>query len=113
MDCFTTWTLTITDSATSYGLIVVNVPLASAMNAANYPSAASDYKGIYILSEHIPGDMNGDGVVNAEDRNILISLILNTLSGWKGIIPLPWYDLNSDGKLDVADVVTMIKNILH
>jgi hypothetical protein len=113
MDCFTTWTLTITDSATSYGLIVVNIPLSSAMNAANYPSAASEPSGIYILSEHIPGDLNGDGIVNAEDRNILISLILNPLSGWKGIIPFPWFDLNSDGKLDVADIVTLIKNILN
>jgi len=113
MDCFTTWTLTITDSATTYGLIVVRVPLASAMNAANYPSAASESSGIYILSEHLPGDLNGDGIVNSEDRDILISLILNPLNGWKGIIPFPWYDLNHDDKLDIADVVTMIKNILH
>jgi len=113
MDCFTTWTLTITDSSTTYGLIVVRVPLAASMNAANYPSAASSPSGIYILSEHLPGDLNGDGVVNAEDRKILVNLIIDPFSGWKSIIPFSFYDLNNDGKLDIADVITMIKNILH
>jgi hypothetical protein len=89
------------------------VPLAAAMNAANYPSAESEYKGIYILSEHLWGDLNGDGIVNVEDRRILVNLIIDPLSGWKSIIPFPWYDLNSDGKLDIADVVTLIKNILN
>ncbi|MBN1900764.1 hypothetical protein JW926_05490, partial [Candidatus Sumerlaeota bacterium] len=111
MDCFTTWTLTITDSATSYGLIVVNAPLGSAMNAANYPSAASQPAGIYILPEHLWGDMNGDGVVNSEDRNILISVILDPLNGWKGVIPFDWSDLNEDGTLDIADIVALILSL--
>jgi len=111
MDCFTTFTLTITDSATSYGLIAVRVPLGAAMNRANYPSAASKPAGIYILVEHLWGDLNGDLVVNNEDRDVLISMILDPMNGWKSIIPFPWCDLSNDKKLDIADIVILILNL--
>ncbi len=54
---------------------------------------------------HVPGDVNGDGIVDVSDVNIVINVMLgkesNTLA-----------DLTGDGKTDISDVNTVINLML-
>ena len=74
------------------------------MNAANYPTTETAVLRLPLM-QPARGDLNYDGEVNALDRAILIEMILNPQSLWlKRLLPSE-YDLNSDSKLDIADVV--------
>ena len=107
MDCFTTWTLRLTDAASTTGIIVMRVPVAAAMNAANYPTTESATL-IQPLIEPTYGDLNADGLVNTIDRDILIALILDPQSIWWTRLLPDAADLNKDGIIDVADLITLI-----
>ncbi len=50
------------------------------------------------------GDVNGDGKVNQEDTDILLKLIRENTANKN-------YDLNNDGKTDIADLQMVVQNI--
>lgn len=66
-----------------------------------------DFKGIEAPKEPIKGDINGDGVVDGTDLDILNQESLS-LSGNYDISVL---DLNGDGSFDLLDTVKMKKLI--
>ena len=53
----------------------------------------------------LPGDVNGDGAVNALDVVAVINAVL-------GIQPLLTADVNSDGAVNALDVVFVINQVL-
>ena len=65
------------------------------------------YVGLYPNRENLPGDVNGDGVVNITDAIKLISLILNgNASGNDNA------DVNADGHVNISDVTALINYLL-
>jgi len=108
MDCFSTWTLRLEDAASTTGLIVMRLPVAAAINAANYPTTESTTLILPII-ESLFGDLNADGVINTLDRDILIALILDPESLWHSRLLLPSAaDINKDGVINVADIISLI-----
>ncbi len=55
----------------------------------------------------IPGDINGDGIVNINDA-ILASAAFGSVTGDLDYNPLA--DMNSDGKVDIFDMVLLAMN---
>ena len=107
----TTWTLMITDTASTPTWpadLVIRVPIAGATNLANYPCAESNATSITIQAPAIPGDFNGDGVCDETDKIILVEMIIEPASPWKTRIPFTRRDLNADNIIDVADVVAIL-----
>ena len=49
----------------------------------------------------ITGDLNGDGVTNIQDLELLVGYIADGVYS-------PQADLNGDGQLDIADAIRMI-----
>ena len=58
-------------------------------------------------SQHVKGDVNGDGNVDIDDVNLLINHILGNRQ-----IPIDTGDLNEDGTIDIDDVNAVINAIL-
>lgn len=56
-------------------------------------------------SPTIRGDVNGDGVVNISDINLIINMILSGTFNAKG-------DVNSDGVVNITDINAVINIIL-
>lgn len=70
---------------------------------------------------HIPGDINGDGVVNIADANSVIEVIINGGGNGHGRSPdyygeihstFVYGDINSDGVVNIGDINTVINLIL-
>ncbi len=55
----------------------------------------------------IPGDLNGDGVVNITDA-IMASAAFGSVTGDLNYNPLA--DMNSDGKVDIFDMLMLAMN---
>ena len=51
------------------------------------------------------GDLNGDGVVNAQD----MVLVRNQITGYGGAQPTIFGDINGDGVVDINDYTTLRK----
>lgn len=66
-----------------------------------YPSSIS-----VSVQEGVKGDVNGDGIVDVTDVNILINMILGTVAA------SPEGDINGDGVHDVTDANILISLIL-
>jgi len=111
MDGGTSWTLRITDTATTTPLfpaeIVLRLPVAAAINAANYPTTETAAIRIDFRAP-VPGDLNGDGLCNAKDSDILAEWIVTPSSPWRSRLPGEKPDLNKDAKIDSADLVTLL-----
>lgn len=77
------------------GIVPVDVPFAA--------SAVTEFKGI-------PGDINGDGKVNAIDSNFIKRIILNSIQA----TPTQKIaaDLNSDGKINSMDSALLKRKIM-
>ena len=56
----------------------------------------------------LPGDVNGNGIVDIDDVIALIAHILNNSTA----INTQAADLNGDGSVDVADITLLIKYVL-
>jgi len=107
----TSWTLRITDTATTTPVfpaeIVLRLPVAAAINAANYPTTETAAIRIDFRAP-VPGDLNGDGLCNAKDSDILAEWIVSPSSPWRSRLPDKMPDLNKDAKIDSADLVTLL-----
>ena len=62
----------------------------------------------FLFKAPIPGDVNGDGVVDAED---IVAVVNGTMAPSSAAIDLSSADVNHDGVVNVADVV-MIANMI-
>jgi len=111
MDDGTTWTLRITDTATTTPVfpaeIVLRLPVAAGINAANYPTTETAAIKIPFHAS-VPGDLNGDGLCNAKDSDILAEWIVTPSSPWRSRLSDKMPDLNKDAKIDSADLVTLL-----
>ena len=58
---------------------------------------------------HVPGDVNGDGIVDVSDVNIVINVMLGKNQDPQVKL---WADLNDDGSVDVSDVNAVINIML-
>lgn len=87
------------------GLLVVGAAIVGAVVAVTKVSAKTYPK----------GDINGDGVVDDQDLQIIYRMILGLTSDADGNpYPADWYkraDVNGDGEIDMGDVVA-IDNII-
>ena len=66
---------------------------------------------VNLLEQLIPGDVNGDGIVDVSDVTYLISYVLNGCT-------MPFFhtqnaQMNDDGVIDVSDVTGLISLILN
>jgi len=105
----TTWTLHVTDCATTPTYpaeIVLRVPLAGAKDAFGYPCAESNTVRL-TLAPPVPGDLNGDGVCDALDRAVMTDILLRPASPWCARLPQALLDQNRDSRLDAADLITL------
>ena len=67
------------------------------------------YKGPnYSVEENPCGDLNGDGVVDVSDVNVIIDVVLGKMN----MESLKDYDLSGDGNVDVTDVNAIIDIVL-
>jgi len=75
--------------------------------AASFPMPASALicTATFTAGAAKPGDVNGDGNVNALDVVAVINAVL-------GIQPLPAADVNNDGAVNALDVVFVINQVL-
>jgi len=107
----TTWTLRITDTATTTPVfpaeIVLRLPVAAGINAANYPTTETAAIRIDFRAP-VPGDLNGDGLCNAKDSDILAEWIVTPSTPWRSRLSDKMPDLNNDARIDSADLVTML-----
>lgn len=91
-------TLTVTDANADVVEVVDN---AFTMPASNVTVNATFIR--------LPGDLNGDGVVDVSDVNLLINVILGK-AGIEDCVNTP--DLNDDNRVDIADVNLLVNIIL-
>ena len=56
----------------------------------------------------IPGDVNGDGVVNAMDVMAVVNYTMNSMSSTVDILSA---DVNGDGIVNIADIVMIVDMI--
>lgn len=73
---------------------------------STYEFAAGNYLVEYVAPSY-PGDLNGDGVVDASDVTMLTDAIVNG----DGSVTLEAADLNDDGVLDVTDATILVNLI--
>lgn len=73
---------------------------------STYEFAAGNYLVEYVAPSY-PGDLNGDGVVDASDLTALCEAIVNG----DGSVTLEAGDLNDDGVLDVTDATILVNLI--
>ena len=70
------------------------------------PGTASDFQTTLSCNQQLPGDINGDTLVNVQDVILVVNLVLtnqyNTIA-----------DLNTDGSINVQDVVLILNLILE
>ena len=62
------------------------------------------------IEANLPGDVNGDGVLNLTDVTTLLTLILNESPS---VSSCPAGDYNGDGVINLTDVTTLLTYILN
>ena len=79
--------------------------------ATGLPSPLDDYKAFVLEFPHVHlnGDINSDGIVDAQDLNIFINIILGVELSPERI---EFGDVNGDGSINGADINTLINIIL-
>lgn len=89
----------------SYNVAMSNIQLAN--NSGNLLSPSNVSSGLITVTSLIPGDANGDGIINIQDVVAIINMILNTSADTLGA------DINGDGIVNIQDVVAVINIILN
>ena len=80
--------------------------LGSSVNHLNFQNTAPSPDGQVRYSFfRLLGDLNGDGVVNAQD----MVLIRNAIMGYAGAMPTIFDDITGDGKVDINDYTAVRK----
>ena len=70
------------------------------------PSSASEFLTTLTCQQEIPGDINGDTLVNVQDVILAVNLVLAAEYSESA-------DLNMDGAVNVQDVVLVLNLILN
>ena len=65
-----------------------------------------DYENYVAPPDFIPGDVNGDGLVNISDVTMLVNLLMT-----EGEMP-PAADFNGNGSTDISDVTALINYVM-
>lgn len=91
------------------GVDQANVVLLTPHNSVDYYNSAEQWREFNIQSNIIPGDVNGDGVVDIADLNAVINYMLGKVIG---TFIFEAGDLNHNGVIDIADVNAVINLIL-
>ena len=94
----------------SYPIVLSSIQfnMNTSTTGKQYHMLFKSFDGVYkVPVEAIPGDVNGDGVVNVSDVTSLINVILGNEPGELAIC-----DINADGELNVSDVTALINSIL-
>ena len=60
----------------------------------------------YYVNCGVPGDLNGDGIVDIADVNMVINMMIGRMA------PTAAGDTNDDGQVDIADVNAVINLML-
>ena len=74
------------------------------------PSDPVSYQENVDNQDDIPGDINGDGIVDITDA---VALINRYLSGTTASLNLSIADLNNDGVIDITDAVAIVNKYLR
>ena len=82
--------------------------LANAFNDLSVNNANKRKLGEFDQPAVIPGDLNGDKILDVADVTLLIDVVLNNLP-----VDLAIADLTGDNGIDVADVVALIDIVLN
>ena len=72
--------------------------------------AQPDGSHILKIGPALPGDMNGDGVVNLSDLPGFVAAIMQATGA---PLPLLTADMNADGCADGADIELFVAQIVH
>lgn len=91
------------------GVDQANVVLLTPHNSVDYYNSAEQWREFNVQSNIIPGDVNGDGVVDIADLNAVINYMLGKVIG---TFIFEAGDLNHNGVIDIADVNAVINLIL-
>lgn len=90
-------------NANTDGSLLMHKPITSIKKAAN-----GDISFVFMAGHNfsaLPGDVNGDGVIDIADVNIVINVMLGKDDNVAA-------DVNGDGKVDIADVNAVINVML-
>ncbi len=89
--------------------VTINIPFLGPITITDV-SVNGNYYGTAPQSEYTPGDVNGDGVIDIDDVNLIINRILGLNPGveFKGS-----GDINGDSAIDIDDVNLIINRILN
>jgi len=87
-----------------YSVATLYVP-ASSVSTYKNTSYWLSFKAILPIS--VPGDANGDGIVNISDATMLVSILAN------GGTPPAGADVNGDGQFSISDITQLISQILN
>ncbi|MCC3532028.1 MAG: Ig-like domain-containing protein, partial [Microcoleus sp. PH2017_22_RUC_O_B] len=96
--------LTSSDTNSTYSLFAIK---RSGLNLLNLSGASSSTSGAYSLQLNVAGDINGDGRVDATDRQLLDNALGRKVTDPGYTIDL---DLNRDGSINSADQTLLNSN---
>ena len=98
---------------TADGSCVVEVKIEVMASAGGFPPSyiyAADGPSVtlkFVKSSAVPGDVNGDGIVNISDINYIIDYILSPKADFASV------DVNGDGNVNISDINAVIALILN
>ena len=78
----------------------------------NYVDYQQFGRDITVIKGNMPGDVNGDGVLNTEDVTDMVNHLLDPDSSTWDDYQLAAADLNGDGIIDIKDLTVMINLLL-
>ncbi|MBR5727754.1 MAG: leucine-rich repeat protein [Muribaculaceae bacterium] len=91
------------------GVEQANVVLMTPNNSVDYYNSAEQWREFNVQSNIIPGDVNGDGIVDIADLNAVINYMLGKVIG---TFIFEAGDLNHNWVIDIADVNAVINLML-
>jgi hypothetical protein len=72
------------------------------------PPAQFNTSGVVTVANILPGDLNGDGVVDIFD----LLYLARALNGWSGYVLCPVAgDVNGDGVVDIFDLLYLARHL--